>query len=154
MAITAVGCVFTAARQCLTLTGSSATTTSVSRRFSCLRPKPLHRSFQELVILDGNDPSGRSAAFREAEHGVKKTRFAMAPRRWRWGPRCWPHAWLPWARAWALSKGAIRLPYARHETASSACTPRFSIARWPRNGKIHASRAPRALEACSKELPS
>ena len=38
--------------------------------------------------------------------------------------------------------------------ASSTCTPRFSITRWPRDGKIHASRAPRALEACSKELAS
>ena len=154
MAITAVGCVFTAARQCLTLTGSSATTTSVSRRFSCLRPKPLHRSFQELVILDGNDPSGRSAAFREHERRVKKPRFAMAPRRWRWGPRCWPHAWLPWARAWALSKGAIRPRYASRKMASSARTPHFSIARWPRDGKIHAPRALDAPEACPKKLTS
>ena len=38
--------------------------------------------------------------------------------------------------------------------ASSTRTPHFSIARWPRDGKIHASRAPRALEACSKELAS
>ena len=38
--------------------------------------------------------------------------------------------------------------------ASSARTPRFSIARWPRDGKILASRAPKALEACSKDLTS
>ena len=47
-----------------------------------------------------------------------------------------------------------RQPYARRKTASSACTPRFSIATWPRDGKVHASRAPRAPEAWSKELPS
>ena len=38
--------------------------------------------------------------------------------------------------------------------ASSARTPRFSIARWPRDGKILASRAPNALEACSMNLTS
>ena len=36
--------------------------------------------------------------------------------------------------------------------ASSVCAPRFSIAAWPRDGKIHASRALDALEAWSKEL--
>ena len=53
-----------------------------------------------------------------------------------------------------MSKGAIRLPYARHETASSACTPRFSIAAWPRDGKFLASGAQDAPEARSKELTS
>ena len=154
MAITAVGCVFTAARQCLTLTGSSATTTSVSRRFSCSRPQPMHRSPPRWVIPKGNHHLERSSAFREAERGVEKTRFAMAPRRWRWGPRCWPHAWLPWARAWALSKGAIRPRYASRKMASSARTPHFSIARWPRDGKIHAPRALDAPEACPKKLTS
>ena len=38
--------------------------------------------------------------------------------------------------------------------ASSVCTLCFSIARWPRDGKIHASRALDALEAWSKELTS
>ena len=38
--------------------------------------------------------------------------------------------------------------------ASSACTPRFSMAAWPRDGKNHASRALDALEAWSKELTS
>ena len=84
----------------------------------------------------------------------QKTRFAMASRRWRWGPRCWPHAWLPWARAWALSKGAIRPRYASRKMASSARTPHFSIARWPRDGKIHAPRALDAPEACPKKLTS
>ena len=75
MAITAVGCVFTAARQCLTLTGSSATTTSVSRRFSCLRPQPPHGSPPRWVILEGNRPSGRIASSRDAGNAVWKTRF-------------------------------------------------------------------------------
>ena len=106
------------------------------------------------MIPKGNHHLERSSAFREAERGVEKTRFAMAPRRWRWGPRCWPHAWLPWARAWALSKGAIRPRYASRKMASSARTPHFSIARWPRDGKIHAPRALDALEACPKKLTS
>ena len=38
--------------------------------------------------------------------------------------------------------------------ASSARTPHFSIARWPRDGKIHAPRALDALEACPKKLTS
>ena len=38
--------------------------------------------------------------------------------------------------------------------ASSACTPRFFIAAWPRDGKNHALRALDALEAWSKELAS
>ena len=46
------------------------------------------------------------------------------------------------------------LAYARHETASSACTPRVSIAAWPRDGKFLASGAQDAPEARSKELTS
>ena len=114
----------------------------------------MHRSPPRWVIPKGNHHLERSSAFREAERGVEKTRFAMAPRRWRWGPRCWPHAWLPWARAWALSKGAIRPRYASRKMASSARTPHFSIARWPRDGKIHAPRALDAPEACPKKLTS
>ena len=146
--------IFRAARQCLTLMGSSATTTSVSRRFSCLRPQPPHRSPPRWVILEGNRPSGRIASSRDAGNAVWKTRFrarrgdgdgGRGVGRTRGCPRRGPRPYR---------KGAIPLRYARRETASSACTPRFSIARWPRDGKIHASRAPRALEACSKELPS
>ena len=70
-----VGCVFTAARQCLTLKGSSATTTSVSRRFSCLRPKPPHRSPPRWVIIEGNRPSGQIVAPQDAGNAIKKTRF-------------------------------------------------------------------------------
>ena len=75
MAITAVGCVVRAARQCLTLKGSSATTTSVSRRFSCSRPKPLHRSPPGWVITEGNHPRDRSSASQDATNAVEKTRF-------------------------------------------------------------------------------
>ena len=114
----------------------------------------MHRSPPRWVIPKGNHHLERSSAFREHERRVKKPRFAMAPRRWRWGPRCWPHAWLPWARAWALSKGAIRPRYASRKMASSARTPHFSIARWPRDGKIHAPRALDALEAWPRKLTS
>ena len=84
----------------------------------------------------------------------QKNSIPSASRPWRWGPRCWPHAWLPWARAWALSKGAIRPRYASRKMASSARTPHFSIARWPRDGKVHAPRALDALGACTKNLTS
>ena len=114
----------------------------------------MHRSPPRWVIPKGNHHLERSSASRDATNAVEKTRFAMAPRRWRWGPRCWPHAWLPWARAWALSKGAIRPRYASRKMASSARTPHFSIARWPRDGKIHAPRALDAPEACPKKLTS
>ena len=95
MAITAVACVVRAARKCLTLMGSSATTTSVSRRFSCLRPKTLHRSPPGWVIPKGNHPRDRSSASQQATNAALKTRKSMASRRWQWRPRCWPHAWLP-----------------------------------------------------------
>ena len=95
MVITAVARVVGAANECLHVTTTRATTVRTDSGFCVLGPKPMHRSPPVWVILDGIDPSGRSAAFREAERGVKKTRFAMASRRWRWRPRCWPHAWLP-----------------------------------------------------------
>ena len=95
MVITAVARVVGAANKCLPLTATCATTVRIDSILFALAPSFVTQSPPGWTILDGLQPPERSTALREAERGVKKTRFAMASRRWRWGPRCWPHAWLP-----------------------------------------------------------
>ena len=61
MVITAVACVVGAANECLHVTTTRATTVRTDSGFCVLGPKPMHRSPPVWVILDGIDPSGRSA---------------------------------------------------------------------------------------------
>ena len=81
MAITAVARVVSALQWRLTLMGSSATTTSVSRRLYCMGLKPGRGSPPGWMILAGNHPPYRSAASRDTEARVRNRRFAMATRR-------------------------------------------------------------------------
>ena len=107
MAITAVARVVSALQWRLTLMGSSATTTSVSRRLYCMGLKPGRGSPPGWMILAGNHPPYRSAASRDTEARVRNSRFAMAMRRDAYRPRGPPRACLACGSSMAVLGTAV-----------------------------------------------